>query len=791
VAAALLAACPTVAVLATSREPLGLPTETVLPIPPMAIPPGDAGPGTPLETYDAALLFLARAEQAVPGLVVSPSDVPVVARICRRLDGLPLAIELAASRRKVLSVAEIDERLADRFRLLRRPTADDDVPARQRTLRATIDWSFALLEEPERRLLHRLSVFSGGFGLDAVEVVCAGDGIDEEALLDLLAGLVDKSLVVRGEHAGRARHRLLDSIAAFAGERCAEHEDSERLRARHFEHYLAMAARADEELREDRQAEWLARMDAEQDNFRAALRWGMAAADPTPTVDLSWLLQIYWGWRGNFSEAQRWFDEAMARATDAPPSVNRARALARWGETAELMGDYGVASSRYQQSLAVGRAIGDPTRIGTALLSLGEVALTQGDLGRARPLLDDSLVEYRKAGDRERARWPLDAMAELALAEGRLAEAAKLLELSVSEARELGNELGVGEASLRLARVALARGDLVTARSRCEEALGLARRLGERSLEGGGLTALSRLELDLGQERRALEAARSALRIEEETGRRLGVLEALEALAAALATAGRPGPGARLYGAAAAFRERLGTPAPRPDATRHQHRREQARAELGEQRFAAEWGRGRALSWEEAIALALGDAEEPPPSPSPSMALEGELWTLWFEGGAVRLRDSRGLRFIATLLADPGREFHVLDLAAPAAAGGVTADAGAAIDPAARDAYRRRVEELRRVVDDDPERAAEAREELEFIARELTGAYGLRGTPRRLDDPAERARKAVRNRIRDAVARIEASQPALGRHLRASIRTGTFCSYQPERPVAWQVRPGR
>jgi predicted ATPase len=796
VAAALLAACPTVAVLATSREPLALPAETVLPVPPMGIPPEDAVPATALETYDASLLFLARAERAVPGLVVSPSDAPVVARICRRLDGLPLAIELAASRRKVLSVAEIDERLADRFRLLRRP-ADDDAPARQRTLRAAIDWSYALLEEPERRLLQRLSVFAGGFGLDAVEEVCAGDGIDEEALLDLLAGLVDKSLVVRGEHARRARHRLLDSIGAFAAERCAEQEDLERLRARHFGHYLAMAARADEELRGPRQAEWLPRMDAEQDNFRAALRWGISAADPTPTLDLIWLLQLYWTWRGNFSESRRWFDEAMARAAGAPPSVNRARALARWGELAELTGDYGAARSRYEQSLAVGRAIGDPTRIGTALLGLGEVALVKGDLGRARPLLDDSLVEYRTAGDRERARWPLDALAELALAEGDAAAGGKLLELSLSEARELGNELGVGEANLRLARVARARGDLTAARARCEEALGLARRLGERSLEGDGLTTLSHLQLDLGQARPALDAARSAVRVEEETGRRLGMLAALEAVAAAMVTAGRPRPGARLYGAAAALRERLGTPALGPESTLHQRRREQARAELGEQRFAREWGRGRALSWEQAASLALDDAEAAPPPPpaAPSMVLEGDVWTLSYEGEAVRLRDSRGLRFIATLLADPGRELHVLDLAAPAAGRAVSGDAGAAIDPAARDAYRRRVEELRGVIDDaqaggDPERAARAREELEFIARELAAAYGLRGTARRLDDPAERARKAVTNRIRDSLARIEAGQPALGRHLKASIRTGSFCSYQPERPVAWDVRPG-
>jgi hypothetical protein len=184
------------------------------------------------------------------------------------------------------------------------------------------------------------------------------------------------------------------------------------------------------------------------------------------------------------------------------------------------------------------------------------------------------------------------------------------------------------------------------------------------------------------------------------------------------------------------------------------------------------------------------------PSTTPSMVLEGDVWTLWYQGRAVRLRDSRGLRFIAMLLADPGREFHVLDLAAPATGRAVVTDAGAAIDPAARDAYRRRVEELRRVVDEaegggDPEREARAREELEFIARELAAAYGLKGTARRLDDPAERARKAVTNRIRDALARIEAGQSALGRHLRASIRTGTFCSYQPERTVAWEVRAGR
>ena len=258
VAGALLEACPAVALVATSREPLGLPPETVFPVRSMGIPPRATDPPEALEAYDATRLFLARAQRAAPGLAVAPADADDVVRICRRLDGLPLAIELAASRLKVLSLAEIDERLADRFRLLRR-VATDDVPQRQRTLWAAIDWSYGLLDEPERCLLRRLSVFAGGFGLDAVEAVCAGGAVGEDDVLDLVAGLVAKSLVVRGDHAGRARHRLLDSVRDFAAERCRRHEDLDRLRGRHFGQFLAMASRADDELRGPDQAEWLAR----------------------------------------------------------------------------------------------------------------------------------------------------------------------------------------------------------------------------------------------------------------------------------------------------------------------------------------------------------------------------------------------------------------------------------------------------------------------------------------------------------------------------------------------------
>jgi predicted ATPase len=798
VAAALLEACPAVALVATSREPLGLPPEMVFPVPSMGIPPGATDPPGALQAYDGTRLFLARAQRAAPGLAVPPSDADLVVGICRRLDGLPLAIELAASRLKVLSLTEIDERLADRFRLLRRVAADD-VPQRQRTLWAAIDWSYGLLEEPERCLLRRLSVFAGGFGLETVEAVCAGGEVGEQDILDLVAGLVDKSLVVRGQHADRARHQLLDSVRDFAAERCAQYEDLDMLRSRHFGQFLAMVTRADDELHGPDQAEWLARMDAEEDNFRAALRWGLSAGDPARTLDLVWLLHQYWVWRGNLSEARKWFDEVMTKANDLPPSANLSRAFARWGEIAEIMADYGPARSRYERALAVGRAIDDPVRIGTARIGLGAVAAMQGDLMQARLLFEDALVDYRKAGDRERARWPLEAMGRLALAEGDLARAAKLLELSLFEARELGNEAGIAEASLHLARVAHARGDLVAARSLGEEGLGLARRLGLHPLEGDGWIGLSHLELELGKVERSLDAARSGLRVHDETGSRLGVLDALEAVAAAETAAQRLQPGVRLYGAAAALRERLGTPALPPESVRHQEHRQLVRAALGEQRFATEWGRGRALSWEEATALALGATtvepaglEEKALPPAPSISLEGEVWTFWYEGQAVRLRDSRGVRYVATLLADPGREFHVLDLAAPAPGQAVLSDPDMTIDPTARDAYRQRVVELRGIVEEaeaggDDERKARARQELEFIEHELAAAYGLSGTARRLADPAERARKAVTNRIRDAVSRIEAKHPALGRHLRTSIRTGTFCCYEPERTVPWEV----
>ena len=800
VAAALTAACPEVAILATSREPLGLPSETVFPVPPMGIPPVDADSQETLRAFDATRLFLARAERAVPGLAISPSDARAVARLCANLDGLPLAIELAASRLKVLAVAEIDERLADRFRLLRRVPAAG-VPERQRTLRAAIDWSYELLDEAERRLFRRLSVFAGGFGTDAVEAVCAGDGLDEEEMLDLIAGLVDKSLVVRGEQAGRAQHRLLDSIRDFALDRCAQHDDLDRLRARHFDHFLALAVRADQELLGPGQAEWLARLRAAEDNLRAAVRWGLSAGDPTSALDLVWLLHQYWWWVGNFSEIRKWFEEAMARVADAPPSVNRARALTRWAETVEYLGEYALARSLDEQALAVGRAIDDPVRIGSALIGLGSIAMAKGDLAQARLLAEDSLAEYRKAGDRERARWSLDLLARLALAEGDLAQAANLLEQSLDEARDLGNHAGVAEVSVYRARVAHARGDLVGARSLCEEGIGLARRLGERSIEGDGLVMLTELELDLGHMDQALQAAGAALRVQSEAGKLPGMLAALEISAAAAAE--RAPTAARLYGAAAALREQFGTPALPPASVRHQARRERARAALGEQGFAVEWGRGRALSWDEAVALALGGAEtvpqatgEAPLATAPAMALEGDVWTLRYEGRVVRLHDRRGLHLVARLLADPGREFHALDLAAPAPGQVAVSDAGAAIDATARDAYRRRVEELREVIDEaeaggEAERAARAREELGFIERELAAAYGLGGTARRLDDPAERARKAVTNRIRDAMARIEAEHAALGRHLRASIRTGTFCSYQPERAVTWEVRPAR
>ena len=787
VATALLPQCAGLTLLATSREPLGLPAEAVWPVPPLSLPPPAAGLEEAME-HDAARLFAERAARALPGFAPSEHDIAALVRICHRLDGIPLAIELAAARCNVLGPEEIAERLDDRFRLLSRE--DPARPPRQRTLRALVDWSYELLGPAEQRLLAGLSVFAGGFELDAAEAVCAADDLAADDVIDVLAGLVEKALVARGARGGRARFRLHETIHDYARERLEAQGDPEALSARHLDWCRALAAGADEGWLREGGAAQLDRVRAEQDNVRHALAWGLATGRAAEALELAWRFANFWGTWGRLDEAATWLERALTATSGAPPSVDRARAVTRAGTFAEARGDWELARSRYEQALAMATEIGDAVRLGVSLLALADLSRGQAKLDEARAHAEQGLRALHGSGDRERVRWLVEALGRIDLAAGDAGAALDRFETSRAEAVALGNETSMAWIMSLLAEAEREAGDRLAARAHLEEALGLASRHGDREAERNALLSLGRLELHAGAPGRARERLAAALRLVERSGARPAALDCLQALAAA-----QPDPraGARLLGAAEALRERHGIPCePRERGGIARLSAELQRA-LGPEPFATVHGAGRALGWSDAVAEALRAPAATGPEPGEPIEVilrrEGDVWTLSSRERAVRLRDSKGLGYLAALIAAAGREIPALELA-----GGRLEEHGSELlDDSARAAYRSRLAELEEELDEarrfaDPERAARLGEERDALYAELSAAVGLGGRARRSGSSSERARKAVTNRIRDALARVEAEEPELGAHLRRSVSTGGTCSYRPEPRSPWSLR---
>jgi predicted ATPase len=752
VARRVLADCPLVTTLATSREPLGLPAERVQPVP-------------ALDEDDATLLFADRAARALPGFTTRAQDAAAVARICRRLDGIPLAIELAAARVKVLEPQEIAERLDDRFRLLARD--DPALPSRHRTLRALVDWSYDLLAPPERWLLAQLSVFAGGFEVDAAESVCRVEG----EVVDLLGGLVDKALVARGERSGRARFRLHETIREYAAERL---DDREAVAARHLEWCRASIAAADDALTSGSGATRLDRTRAELDNVRRAVQFGLASGRAPEALDLAWRSANFMQLWGLAEECAGWLARSLEATSDASPSLERARAVVRTGDMFAVRGEWSRAREYYEESLAIGTRLGDPARRAIALLALASVHRATGALAEARRCAEEGLDAIRATGDRERTRWLVEELGRIDLAGGHAAEARERFEASRAEAVALSDEPLLAATTHLLGEAEREAGDRVGARMHLEEALALARREGDRHVEGAALLSLGRLDEDAAQ-------LAEALRLAEEVGDRPLALDCLDALAEARSDAG-------LLGAVTAFRDALSTPAQPREHARLDRLRATLERALGAEPFAAAFGAGRARSWSGAIA----DALRPAPVAAPVDVVlrhEGDVWTLARGGRDVRLRDSKGLRYLATLIAASGRDIHVRELA-----GSAFEEPGPdALDATARAAYRRRLAELEDDLDEaerfaDPERVARLQGERDALYAELRSAVGLGGRPRRGASSSERARKAVTNRLRVTLARVETEDPELAAHLRASLRMGSVCSYRPEPRSPWSLR---
>ncbi|MEU8119439.1 BTAD domain-containing putative transcriptional regulator [Spirillospora sp. NPDC049024] len=527
----LLRAAPELRILATSREPLGLAGESVWPVPPLQTPhsPADYGPAT-VRRFSAVRLFEARARAAAPGFAIDTANAGAVAAICRRLDGVPLALELAAVRLRALDVHDLAERLDDRFRLL--SSGHRGTPARQQTLRAMIDWSWELLSEPERLVLRRLAVHYEGCTLEAAEEVCAdGDEVSPEDVLDLLARLVDRSMVVRAESPGQTRYRLLESVAAYALDRLEETGETERVRLQHLTFHTELAERAEPRLRGPDQRRWLRRLDAEHANLRGAIEEAVRRRDADLALRLVNALAWYWYLRGRIGEGRRAFAMALGIGAEAPTAA-RARAEA-WQTGLDLLGER-TADVRTPPA-----AIADPGERARAEWFLSDVLLGAGDLDLSRDLVERALPVFRRLGDRWGAAAALATEANHALVRGDLGTLERSGRESLAIFETLGDRWGQVRAVELLARLAEIKGDLRRSAELCRDGLRLAEELGlwlQVSLLQSGLGRIALLAGDHAESDRRHEQGRL---LAVEHGYRPGEAFALTGLALTARRAGR------------------------------------------------------------------------------------------------------------------------------------------------------------------------------------------------------------------------------------------------------------
>ena len=470
-AVATLRSCPRVTVLATSREALDVPGETIWPVPPMSLESAD-----PAEDSEAARLFADRARLRGPGYVRTPANDGAVARICARVDGLPLAIELAAARVTVLSVTQIADRLDDQLRLL--TAGGRTALPRHRTLRATLAWSHDLLSGTERRVLRRLGVFSGGFTAPGAMAVASAPEETEADVLDLLGSLVGKSLVVAEGEGQAVRFRLLESIRQYATEKLDESGEAAAIRGRHLDWYVAFAERAAPQLRGPDQQSWLDTLAQEHDNVRAALAWSIRQGAAATSLRLATSVWWYWSLRGLYDEGQRCLSQLVAHAEG--PAELRAEALRASGTLAVRQGDLAAAEAAFVRSLAICRELDHRLGTAQALNSLGTVWWERGAYGRARSNWAAALEIFRELDDQRGIATALNNLGLVAREQGDYASAVDSWREGVGHYRALADDQGVASILANLGQVYAVVDDFDRAEALYDESRTLRTRLGHR-----------------------------------------------------------------------------------------------------------------------------------------------------------------------------------------------------------------------------------------------------------------------------------------------------------------------
>jgi non-specific serine/threonine protein kinase len=573
----LLRRCLNLRILATSREPLGLSDETLWRVPSLSLPdPQRLPPLDQMPRYEAVRLFVERVRSGQPGFALTTDAAPAIAQICHQLDGIPMAIELAAARARALAVEQIASRLDDRFRLLTQgsPTA---LP-RNRTLLATMDWSYDLLTETERVMLRRLSVFAGGWTLEAAETVCSGDGVEVTDVLDLLTTLVDKSLVVADTHGGEARYRFHETVRQYSRDRLHDAGETANVRRRHRDWHLRFAERAEANLRGPEQGSWFERLETEHGNLRAGLEYSKTEEDDaTGEVRFAAALQWFWFLHGHWTEGLAWLEGALARSDKAPPT-NLPKVLLGAGRITWFQGAADRAAPIFERGLALCRDLGDTEVIPGFFYWVGRRASRQADFARATALLEEGLGLCRERGDTWWASQLLAERGDLEQYRSDYEAAATFYLEGLALSRGTG---GINNTMLflhNLGCVALYQGDIGQATAYYTECLVLCRQVRHRLITAGCLEGLAVVASDHENHERA----------------------------------------ARLFAAASAFQETLGSGSARYPAAQAPYDRGVAstQAGLGDSAFAAASATGRAMTLEQAVEYALQSEGAAPPRPA-------------------------------------------------------------------------------------------------------------------------------------------------------------------------------
>jgi non-specific serine/threonine protein kinase len=600
-AEAVLQACPHLCILASSREMLGVAGERAFYVPSLSTPDPRASISVEtLKSYEAVRLFVERAAVVAPHFDLNSDNAPAVTQVCQRLDGIPLALELAAARLRMLPMEQIAARLDDSFRLL--TGGSRTALPRHQTLQALIDWSYELLTEAEQVVFRRLAVFAGSWALEAAEAVCVGEGIKTDEVFDLLAHLLDKSLVLAEEQSKTARYRMLETVRQYALGKLAASGEADAVRQRHANFFLALAEAS---ASFSPFSAWLDRMETEHENLRAALTWSLSAQG-SAELGLRLAAEAWWfcRFRGYWNEARGWLEGALAHAEGVDYPRVRARVLWGLGDMLAFQSDYAAGQAQFAHSLRLFQELGDLPSSAWIINRIGWLARERGDATTARLRLEESLALYRELGDEDGIAWVLVTLGEVAVMQEDAAWATALLEEGLALSQR--NIYRKGWALNHLGHVAQIQGEYERATRLHMESLPLFRDSGAQDVgvawahQGLGETALAQGDATL-----ATPHFTEALALFRDLGDWAGMSWCLAGLAGAAAVDEEPERAAWLWGAAEALRQSIG--AREAPASRSTRERLQAavRAQLGEAAFNAAWAEGQATTMEQAIAWAL------------------------------------------------------------------------------------------------------------------------------------------------------------------------------------------